>query len=282
MDWLQKHVPFYNDSTRAWNAINRLLVIPCAVPTTVYLEAAKDAVWQVAFSILSPDPKEVYHTLRGNSLSHDIKAGLEDAGIVPARGDNAATRASFAFADTIDVALWYMFLFSTATEGLVDFSSQVQRHAGCNALDKPNLFQGGPWVNAIGADGRYYADLFQRQNVPDLQVGTAGFSLQKGQTGFAAASCKFCVFGGFPEVPTSTGVVQFDTGVVLDQGQSTTNSSGESTEGHTFYKTKNMAEEVYNAEVMSSYTGSDHLPLDEAFRSGDDWRGFAQQVFTKG
>lgn len=268
------YVPFYRDSTRAWGAIKRLMIIPCAVPAEVYFEASVSALWRIAYNIASPDPKEIYHQLIGNSLYHDIKQGAQDTHIVSPVDQSRITRGLFLLADFVDVAAWYMFLFGSVVDGLVDFSSQVIKAGKCATPHSPHFFQGTGYINAIGDDGNFYGDLFsgtKGNGVPT--VGGASFSAHNGQGGFCAGSCGFATFGGAQSVGSDTAVIETGSDTIVDIGEGGPDPDGNIRLGHAFFKMQNQKNATFHYTVKSRYTDGEPLPLHEAFRDGDRWYG---------
>jgi hypothetical protein len=266
-------VPFYDDANRAWGAIKRVMALPCAIPTAVYVEAAVHGAWKAAFSIIEPDPKELYHNAFGQSFAHSVKNVVEEAHILPAREDSALTRFLFTGADIYDVSLWYLFLFSSVTSGLIDFGSQVQRHSGCNATVKAGQFTGGSYINAIGDDGSYYANLFLSNDPGSIAISNCETRIGGRKTGFCAATCKFSDFDGLTDVPTATSVINTGTGAIMDTSASNVDSSGNANHSHVWYDLPHNGVNEQIFQPMSCVTGGMSLPLHEAFRSGDQWYG---------
>ncbi len=282
-NWNNAHVPFYKDANRALGAIKRVLSIPCAPTPTVYIEAAVSGIWRAASSIISPDPKEMYHQALGNSLYHDIKGTLEDAHLVEPRDGSPLTRGAFELADMVDVTLWRMFVFGSVVDGLVDFSTQLQFYAGCNNKHSPNFFSGGPYINAIADDGAYYADLFAGQLGSGVgAVGPAAFKLGGGYGGFAAASCAFTDFAGQIPAPADTAIMDVFSGQVYDMGSASLNDEGHQQAGHAFYKNQGSSGLPTILDSRSRYTGGTPLPLGEAFRDGQKWHGYSNQTHPGG
>lgn len=273
---LEKFVPFYRDEKRALGYIKDFFAIPCAIPAAVYIEASITGLWRIGYNIISPDPKEIYHELFGNSLYHDIKASAERTKVVAPRGESLITKGLFLVADVADVTLWYMFVFGSVVDGLHDFTSQIKRQGPCQTPHSPRFFSGQGYINAIGDDGNYYGDLFAGSRGDGTPVaGPAAFRIKQGQSGFAAGSCAFRAFGaGFP-VPSTTAVICAQTGMIFNAGHSDPQAEGKQKIGHTWTRQKNMTSAILDYEVMSRYTGGVSLPLHEAFRDGDHWYGYS-------
>ena len=271
-EWAAKlPVPFYKEQARIYNAIKQIQVIPCAVPVAVYFEAAREGVWTMVQSVVSPDPKELYHQIVGESFYHTVKNSMVKGGLVEPVELSPQTRGLFLAADLVDVSLWYMFLFGSAVKGLIDFSTHVQRYSGCTPEQRLGFFQGGGYINAIGDDGRFYTNLFQDVNPPGITVSEGKVIIQPGKFGFTSATCKFETFGGATQVPTVTAVRNNANGLLLDQSASNPDSSGIANLAHTWAKVKNGTVNVVELQPVSAYTGGINLPLHEAFRSGDRW-----------
>lgn len=267
-------IPFYHDSTRAWNSIKRLLVLPCSIPTAVYIESAIEGLWKAGLTVLEPDPKEVYHQALGQSLYHDAKQVIRDVGVFGTEETNIATRIAFDLADLVDVEAWYLFLFSAATEGLIDFSSQAIKNSGCQHIGDNRYATGGPYINAIGDDGALYGDDFQFiSGSGGSSAGPLGYSIKANQSGTVAATCGFADFNNIP-VPSSTAVVNSGNAMIMDMGSNDPTVEDGSRVAHTWYKSKNTKGFTEDFEVMSSYNGGVPLPLGEAFRDGDKWHGY--------
>jgi hypothetical protein len=273
------YVPFYRDATRAWGAVNRILAITCAVPTAVYVDAAVKGAWHFAYNIISPDPKEIYHQLIGNSLYHDIKAGAEGTGVVPPRSESNITKGLFLIADTVDVALWYGFIFGSAVDGLVDFSTQLQKYSGCEEKRSPKFFQGGPYINAISDDGTYDACVFAG-NLGDGRpiAQPATYTTRNNRFGFCAASMAFATFGGAQKVSSDATIICENDGTQVDLGTSAPELEGAQKLGHVFYKNRSETFQSFTYIVRARYSGGVPLPLGEAFRDGDRWYGYSYNI----
>lgn len=272
-------IPFYADSLRGKNAIKKFFAIPCAANYPIYVEAATAAVMRIAWNIISPDPKEVYHQVFGNSFYHDLKAGLTDGKVFKPLDESAVTRTVFNIADVVDVTLWRMFLFGSVVDGLVDFTSQVKTLTNCKHKNNPNFFQGTGYINAIGDDGRYYGDLFHGTTGDGQdRAGPASFITGNGRGGFAAGSCAFSTFFSEEIIPTETAVVPDDGTGANNVGQSNPDIPHGSKMGHTWLSINRTTEAQTVWEVQSAYTGGGSLPLGEAFRAGNNWYGYCQQT----
>jgi hypothetical protein len=192
------------------------MVLPCSLPVEIYVEALFPAALKAFYSILSPDPKEVYHKTGGKSFVCSVGQNFMDAEGIP--GDNAGSTTRFIYKSVAlyDLATWWFFLADVVADGLLDYSSQIYNARECQDKHSTHYGSGGLWGGAIHTNGGWgqidFAFSPPSQFAP---VSPCGVIVAPGRTGIVACSCLFTDGAGDP-VATESRIIWESTNIVLD------------------------------------------------------------------
>jgi hypothetical protein len=143
----------YDKRTPQLGQIKRIFANPCQVPVHVYVETGAISLMKAFFDILSPDPKELYHDIRGHSALCDFKSILKDIPGVPPEEESAATRFLFKSLEWYDLATWWLFLAGVAADGLADWTSQLIKLQKCSAPSSPHYGYGDAFFGGLPENG---------------------------------------------------------------------------------------------------------------------------------
>lgn len=152
-----------------------ILNMPCAITPQMAIRTAVPAILEALWSFESPDPKHLFHKLRGHSLLCDIKGGLMDTHLIPPPEDEPLVRFLFKSAEWLDRLTWYMFVASVVGDALFDWTSNLLKVSGCVAKS-PFGYNGDTPFGACSDDGRL-ATLFEWFNSGPAPGPTCGSSL---------------------------------------------------------------------------------------------------------
>lgn len=135
------------------NNIQKVLFAPCADTPLVAIELASEAIVLAAATIISPDPKEIYHKVTGEPIVHTVRKGVEDIGDAHNLEPTPVRRALGKLLGRIDRIIWWLFVFKSLEDGLVDATSNFMKMEPCL---NPNFFGDGdsPFGGIFG-DGRW-------------------------------------------------------------------------------------------------------------------------------
>lgn len=139
---------------RSSGRLARIIVAPCSVPTVVWVESAFPALLKAIYSYESPDPKHVYHMVAGHSLICSLKQEIRNAREAAGAEEGEGLRFLFKLAETVDKAIWWLFLAGLGVDAFIDWTSMAYELAGCRGPDgsnsSDNPFGGIPDVTHAG------------------------------------------------------------------------------------------------------------------------------------
>lgn len=254
----------------AYNAINRIFAIPCAIPPVVYVETAIEAVISMFYSFLEPDVRELYTQVRGHSALCEVKGALKDIFEGVPGTNNPVTKTVFKISEIIDVGTFWLFIAALVNEGLFDWSSQLHRVAACAHTDQPNVgsgpyFFGGLEDNGTW-DGMAYSADAGSKFAPVWESGSSCV-VKPGKSWAVAASQSFHAVSG-PPVGTSARLINLTTGQVYDSDTNTTGPDGLNRATHIWNKGKNTTSQTHIIAAQFAYFGPP-LPLRECLGDHD-------------
>jgi hypothetical protein len=108
-----------------------LLLDSCQIDPFVLVETGAIAAVEAAWSIISPDIKEGYHQIVGQSLVCTLKQEIRGARSFDSKFWNGAQRNLFKLAEVADLAVWRLFLASVFADGLADWMTMAETIQGC-------------------------------------------------------------------------------------------------------------------------------------------------------
>lgn len=249
--------------------IKRILVNQCDIPISAYVEAGVDAVGGMLASIVSPDPKELYHAVRGHSALCDLKGFLNNMEFIPPEEDSFATRYFFRNLEQYDVATWWMFLASVAHEGLINFTSQAIRIDGCGYKENPKSGPGNFYLGAVHDTGEFNEMEFE---FPAFSQFYPVFSSQvyayAGEQFSISGSAKFTDFYNTP-VPSASRIVRKSDGMVMDYDECDPYGTKPRKSSHVWYSGQSQTDTLEQYSLEWAYTGGIPLPTGQAFPNHD-------------
>jgi hypothetical protein len=141
--------PLVKEVAKLTGGVKRIMALPCSLPVEVYVETLVPAVLGAWYSIIEPDPKEIYHKVSGKSFICDVTSSAEGAARMAGVPENKATRFLFKSAAVYDIATWYFFLGDVVAEGLANWTSFAYAQRQCNAKGSPDYGSGPAYAGAL-------------------------------------------------------------------------------------------------------------------------------------
>lgn len=208
--------PLYRTVGHERNIVKRVLALPCSLPVEIYVEALFPAALKAFYSILSPDPKEIFHKTSGKSFVCSISTSIKDGTQMPGDNEGSTTRFIYRNVALYDIATWWFFIADVIGDGLINYTSTIYNVRECNAKNNPNYGSGGLWGGAIHTNGGWgQIDFAFSAPSKFAPVSPSGVIVAPGRGWTIAASLKFNLDTGDP-VPTENRIIYTGTSVVLD------------------------------------------------------------------
>lgn len=177
--------------------ITNLLFAPCDDPPSLWVTTGVPALLKAFTTILTPDFKEGYHKLVGQSLYHDWKQSIKDAHEEESVIGDGFRNFVFGMADKVDMASWYMFLAGVAEDGLLDWTSQVYKMANCVGDRRGHIK--GTWICSATVCGQWVGTecVISGGSGGDY-VGTTGLIVEKDHNAIIAVHSNPTTWEGTP------------------------------------------------------------------------------------
>ncbi|HVT25264.1 MAG TPA: hypothetical protein VHD95_11605 [Rhizomicrobium sp.] len=210
-------LPFLQTATKVSVAVKRTLQLPCSDPAAVFVEYSLAVASGIVKGIISPDAKEVYHKLVGESLVHTISRGVEQTVEDVAPSLTKATRWLHKFAAGYDVATWWTFIIESGASGLLQANAAIYRMNKCTDKLSPYYGSGGWYVSAIPDDGRWQGIDIAIDQPHSAFYPVKPSHIRPSPSGIAliGVSARFVDFSD-QQVGTNARIVRSDTGAFLD------------------------------------------------------------------
>lgn len=172
--------------------LEKLLALPCADTPSLWVSVAEDTLLRAFLDVLDPDPKEVYHRLRGKSLICDIKGTLDDATPELPLEESASKRFTFKLLEVTDMGVWYVFLADVLYEGAVNATSMAIKMLCKDGVVSPYTGSGDAHFGGLSKDGSYQPMQFN-MNPGSIYypVSSSQISVQPGNSYHLAAQATF-------------------------------------------------------------------------------------------
>lgn len=198
------------------NAITNILFAPCDTPPSLWVATALPAAIEAMWSILSPDPKEMYHMLAGQSLKHTLQEEIEAAHTEKSVFSEGALKKLFKVAEWADMTVWYAFLASVAESGMLNWTTQVSKLSGCQNTTKGHIESS--WVSSASEANEWTSPPFVfTDGHGGSYVGQAAVEVPKNKSGIIAVHTTAMAGDGQP-VAADTRIIDADDGTVFDVG----------------------------------------------------------------
>lgn len=258
--------PLVHEIQHLVGGVKRLLVLPCSSPVEVYVETLVPAIIGAFYTLIEPDPKEVYHKVTGKSFICDVTTSAEKAYAMTGREANATTRFLFKSAAVYDIATWWFFLADIAAEGLVNWTSMIYNQRECNNKNDPN-YGSGPGFSGALVGGFANANNTCVYTAPSkfAPVSPNGITIGKGGFGFIAVNWQYELSG--QPVATESWLQTDVNDMRLDyDNNANKDGSTSSRPTRTWARFKNGFDEVVTIRSMNLWQGPDTI---EVFRNAD-------------
>jgi hypothetical protein len=198
--------------------IKRVLVTPCALTPTMWVEAAVPALLQAFWTFESPDFKSVIHKTTGASWLCSLKGTLnevrKETGSVPGPG----TRAAFKFIEWVDLASWWLFIADIGVHGLINWQSALMHMHNCQNTPYGSQGFGEFPVDGGVADGRWnYGPKWFSAPGPNPTTAGPLINIPPGKSGFIAGQETLSPVTGGPVFRSGLQIIWEDTGEIVDQ-----------------------------------------------------------------
>lgn len=258
--------PLSHEIQHLVGGIKRVLALPCSNPVEVYVETLVPAVIGAFYTIIEPDPKEIYHKVTGKSFICDVTTSAEKAYAMTGREANATTRFLFKSAAVYDIATWWFFLADIAAEGLVNWTSMIYNQRECNDKGNPNYGSGPGFSGALNG-GLANANNTCAYSAPSkfAPVSPNSITIPKLGSGFIAVNWQYKLSG--QAVATESWIQTSVTNVRLDyDNNANDDGSTSSRPTRTWAKYQNGHDEVETVTSWNFWGGPPDL---EVFRDPD-------------
>jgi hypothetical protein len=258
-------------------AILRFISLPCASDPMLYVEAAVPALLKAFWEIASPDPKEVYHKVWGQSFVCSLKQTMVEAREFAGQEPAFYERALFSIAEIVDMAIWYLFLADVGEDALINWGSQIIQLSGC--FDHTHKIKSGPmWLGGIyDATGPWAISC---SVVDGSDIVPMAVTIPPGRSGFVGGAFQYNTFANpFPQAVESRVIAYdpFDQAYhyQLDYTRSPVRKNGQIGKAIAFQKFKNgtgrtivlehqsrgLEEQPYPYHEYFNYAGIGHVGL---------------------
>ena len=253
-----------------WNQITRIMPVPCAPSPLLWVETAVPAFCWAFLASQSFDFKELVHISTGKSWLQHVKSQVpvtettfrqfgrkmvtEDVEVEKVVNSTVgkAGRTFFKFAEGFDMAAYWIFIASIATEGLIEWHSLAYRMAGCRDDVRAGSWSsgspsGGCGVNAWGGAGYWQVDS------GPYSPGTYPFAvIPPGSQGYLAVSLWAHTLLGIP-LSVGTRIINQHTGDVYDSHTALAVPGGSAPYSSVWYHHKNYGDNDV-VLIAQSYT----------------------------
>lgn len=248
--------------------VKRILALPCHLDGVLFFELGAEALVKFGWTVVVPDPKEIYHKITGEPIVHTVRQGGQDIAEAVGVEDDPIIRGMGRLLGVIDSAVWAVFLFSALQDSLLDATSQYIRMDPCPGAARPG--DGTNWISAIDDKGTWGTPDFQfTEGSPFYPVNPAQVRLgpHNGYSGVVACNAQWGTLLGPPLGVTGQVVFIPDSGgeIVLDQ-HNNADSEGNATQKHNtvFAAYKDRQRRSGVMKYRARYDGIP-LPSHEAF-----------------
>lgn len=198
--------------------ILNMLWTPCDTTPSLWAEAAVPAALTALWTIIEPDPKELYHRAFGHSLVCSMKTAIVEASAEAPVMTDGSRRFLFRAAEWVDMSVWYMFLASVGSDMLIDWITSVYRMSGC--IDDPYAHAGSGYApfGACPAGGKWGATAFDWwfDAWPYAPASPTLLELEPGDEGVICVAAQATDVHDIP-CSFSTRIIIEQTGQIIDQ-----------------------------------------------------------------
>lgn len=263
--------PYHASPDKLATNIQKLLVLPCDIPPSIWWETGLPSLVSVLWAIGSPDPtwKEQFHMFAGCSIWGTLRQEVEDMHVASGTPMGPVSRGSLRLGAVFDVGLWWLFLAGSLHRGLTQWTSQILRVSSCGEPTNPNQGGGNFYFGAVNEEGDWEPMAYSfGHGTIYYPVSHSTVYIPPHSKGFIACTQGFHEIGGNP-VPCisrircvedgrtiASGETQMDHGLVV--GPAAAWSSFRNDTGH-------YQQYVYE----SKYTGGMPLPSGVAIGDSD-------------
>lgn len=240
--------------------IQRILALPCNPSPSLWVATLSAAALQAAWDILSPDPKHIYHKLRGGSLLCDIKGGIEDTGLLPPEAENKAKRFFFRTTEWYDRLTWYVFLLDVADDALINWTSNVIKFACPDKYQSPFVGVGGAEFGGLDVDARWQtADFYAQEGSVYYPASPSSVDCKPGTPWVLAGHATWSKAHLDTKGKVETRVICEDTGAVFDTDNDETHT-GNFSKTLAFASGKNFTSNTLRFSMQWRFVGSQSEP----------------------
>lgn len=259
-------------------ALTRLMELPCMTPPGVFAEASAASLIDAFLMYASPDPREIYTKMFGQSIFCHIESTAGSVFHLPSSPRSPYQRWLLPFARMADVSTYYYFLAGVAANGVIEFATLARKLTHCDDYNSQHSATGLTWVSAISDDGHYQGCDFDTGHAPPLgPFMPSNLVVDHNYTAYLAPSVTWESATGVT-VPTAGHILWYPDGVdpsdpdaphvaTLDANANHVDSYGNAHPTIMFTKIKNKTGQLMILNAQWAYTGGVPLPYHEAFPS---------------
>lgn len=189
-------------------------VYPCMTTPAIIVQAAETAALKAAIGFFQPTWKQEIKKVTGGSWLHNIKEYMAADQIEDAAFFDAELTSFFEVAELVDKLAWYLFLFSSTVEFLIDWATTTYEMSGC--LPKPSDTIGNSTspVSVYQRNGAWQDNCafvhVTWNNAPESEAGST-FGCNAGEVCTCVVVQEWNDLGGVP-INTQSRVVNNATG----------------------------------------------------------------------
>jgi hypothetical protein len=234
-------------------------------PPSVFVVTGVEAALSAFWSVLEPDPKELYHQTVGTTFAHSLKENISEVEWVPSPETSLATRFSFSFINAVDQLSWYLFLADVANEGLFNWTSQLLQVTKCKTPGYTGAATGTFFFGAIPANGSPETlDFDFGEGNMFAPVSPSELLLPPGWSCIMAFHAQFHLWDSMVPIGCDSFIRNYTTGEILDAQVNPNPDKTRNPKSVTFVKYTNPSDEHHLIAQEWSWTGGD-VPEHEVF-----------------
>lgn len=198
----------------------------CDIPPSLWVETGISAIISAFVTFAGPDWRYAFHEATGHSITCFAKEGLADVKEIAPEAGSGLTRFLFKLTEKADAAVWFLYLGSIAREGLIDWTSQAMRLAGCVHPNSQNgsddAFGSVPDETLIGGRNGYAWFTGEGSIGPIIHPVLVIPPRHRGQIGFHAVG----LYPPNTPIGLVADIVDVNSGAVYDHHESSVTDEG--------------------------------------------------------